>query len=103
MTVTPVELIAPQDLTNAFQNLIVGEPGTVLTVDKMTFSNTDASNRTVTVAVNSKVITSQVILPGRTFNDPNIAGQNVVSTDTVEIKADANSVVVVWASGRSTT
>lgn len=108
MTITPVQLIAPQQLTNAAA-IYYTSTNIRTRVDKMSFTNVDTANpHTVTVylvpnggspGVTNIITDARSIAAKQTWNSPDMVGQILNPGDTIQALADASAQVVVSAAG----
>lgn len=107
MTITPVQLIAPQQLTNAAA-IYYTSTNIKTRVDKMSLTNVDTNPHTVTMylvpnagspGVTNTITKTRSIAAGTTWNSPDFVGQILNAGDTIQALADANTSVVISSAG----
>lgn len=107
MTVTTTQLIAPQHITNAAATYYTATRVTAR-VDSMTATNTDTVAHTLTVhvvpsagsaATGNKIISAKSIMPGETYICFEMLGKAIPSGSFIQALADANTTIVLTASG----
>jgi hypothetical protein len=107
MTITAKQLIAPQHITNTAATYYTATRVTGR-ADMMTATNTDTAAHTLTVhivpsagsaAAGNKIISAKSIMPGETYVCYEMLGQNIPSGSFIQALADANTAIVLTASG----
>lgn len=112
MANTAYNFVKPQYLTNAIATYYTVPTGTRAIVRKLTFTNTSASVKTVTVywvpsggsAGNSnKIVPSYSIAPSETWDCPFMEAHTMHAGDKLQILASDNTAVMVASSGSEVT
>ena len=107
MSVQPVQLFAPQQLTNA-ATIYYTSTNILTRIDKLTFTNQDSSAHTVTIylvpaagsPVAANLITKTYQIPaGATYNCPDVVGHILGAGGTLQMLADANTEVTAFGAG----
>lgn len=107
MSITPAQLIAPQQLTNAAATYYTSTSLTTR-IDKLSVTNTTGGAVTVTIylitvggsASAANTITYQKsINAGQTWNCPDVVGQVLKNGDFIQALASANASLTIMASG----
>lgn len=107
MSITPAQLIAPQQLTNAAVTYYTSSSLTTR-IDKFSVTNTTGGAVTITIyivpsggsASASNTITYQrSVNAGQTWNCPDVVGQVMKSGDFIQALASAGASLTVMASG----
>lgn len=112
MTVTVKVLVPPLQMQNTQTNQYTVPLSTKAVIDKATVTNTDTVNRTFSVnlvtsggsAGNSNlVIDDLAVVPGETYNCPELVGQALEAGSFISTIASAASALTLRISGREIT
>ena len=106
-TVTVVQLIAPQQLTNADAGYYTAPANTSAKIGRAIFCNTTAGALTITagittggaLAASTTFISAHTLAPGETYVSPELAGAVLPAGSAFRAYAGANTSITVSVSG----
>lgn len=107
MAVNPIQLVAPQQLTNASATYYTST-NIKTRIDKLSCVNTTAGAVTVTIYIvpsggsvgaSTTLTSARALAAGETWNCPDVVGQIMAAADTLRALASANTSITIMASG----
>ena len=112
MTVTVKVLVAPLQMANTQTTQYTAPASTKTIIDKVTVTNTDTVNRTFSVNLVTSggspgnanlMIDDRAVVPGETYNCPELVGQVLEPGGIISTIASAASALTLRVSGREIT
>lgn len=108
MAVNVIRLVGPKQLTAAVVTEYTVPGSAMVRIDKASFTNTDTAAHTVSIflvpsagaaGASNEITVVKTILPGATWNCPDIVGQVLNAGDFIAMQADAPTVLTAMVSG----
>lgn len=108
MTTVAAPLFDPVQLANTATTYYTGAEKTNTIIKKLTFTNTDTSNRTVTVYIvpsggsadaTTTLISAKVLIPGETWECFEAEGHVIEPAGTLQMVASAATAITAIGSG----
>lgn len=108
MTVQPIQLFAPQQLTGSAATYYTSSGGFLTRIDKLTFTNQDTGAHQVTIylvplagsaGATNLITKAYSIVAGATFNCPDVVGHILGAGGSLQMFADTANDVTVFGSG----
>lgn len=106
-TITQVQLVAPQQLSNAGVNYYTAPTSTTAKIGRAVFTNTTASAVTITAGIttggalgaSTTMISAQTVAPGVTYVSPELAGAVLPAGSAIYALSNTASAVTFTVSG----
>lgn len=108
MTVQPIQLFAPAQLTGSASVFYTSAGGFYTRIDKLTLTNQDSAPHNVTIYLvpasgspgpTNLITKAYPIVAGGTWNVPDVVGQILGAGGTLQMFADTTSEVTAFGSG----
>ena len=112
MAASFTQLIPPKQAENGQTIQYTVPTGTKAVIDKMTGTNTSASNATLSVNLvssggaagnNNLIVKTRTIAAGEAYTFPELAGHTLIAGGTISTLASASSAITIMCSGREIT
>lgn len=106
-TVTIVQLVAPQQLTNVDAAIYTAPSQTLAKIGRAVFTNTTGGAVTITVGITTggattaatTLISARSLAAGEAYVSPELAGQAIPAGSQLRASASANASITVAVSG----
>ena len=106
-TITPAQLVAPQQLGSADASVYTAPTQTTAKIGRAVFTNTSASALTITAGItpggalgaSTTLIPARPIAPGESYVSPELAGAVIPAGSQIHAHASAAASVTFTASG----
>ena len=108
-TVSQLQLVAPQQLTNADAGYYTSPVNTTTQIGRVAFCNTTGSAATITagittggaIAAGTTLISARTVAPGETYVSPELAGMVVPAGSSIRAQSGTGSAITFTVSGIS--
>ncbi len=106
-TVNQVQLVAPQQLTNADAGYYTAPTNTTAKIGRAEFCNTTGSAATITagittggaIAAGTTLISARTVAPGETYVSPELAGMVIPAGSAIRAQSGTSSAITFTVSG----